>query len=418
MRRIFPYIIVIFVCFVFLFNDSGISPVFGYLILFCFFILELFEAYITNKLCLNNKLLPTFGILALILLTSLYKMDFSDRTKLFYLIIALTAFCGMSVSEYNELTARKMSKTFVFAGVLFSSIIYLYFLFPDAYTTLILPWLSDESRMYVERLVGLGYSVSVAGSISYTLLVIITSIFFVLYSDYSNTIKHRLFLVGYLLGAVIISQRRTELVGVLATIVVVCMFVNRRYIRNFIKKHPITLLLSITAIVIGIIWVVSFINSLPSTYHSDSRILTTMWKLKMHQDVSNGRSELYDKAISLFKNNSMIGIGWMNFSKYSGETGILIVRNVHNIYLQLITECGLVFGVPIIILLLSNLFRAIKMVRKNGKQVVGTAILIYICIAGLADNTIYYPYFWIFYMVALYMAGFTSKSYECSKVRA
>lgn len=60
--------------------------------------------------------------------------------------------------------------------------------------------------------------------------------------------------------------------------------------------------------------------------------------------LSSGRSWLYDLAEKLFHENPITGIGWAQFSKISGRVNNQ-VTSVHNIYLQLLCETGIVgFG--------------------------------------------------------------------------
>lgn len=78
------------------------------------------------------------------------------------------------------------------------------------------------------------------------------------------------------------------------------------------------------------------------------------------EDISSGRTILYDYALKLFNDSPILGIGWREFSQLS--VGLLNNErgsHPHNIYFQLLTELGLVgfvlFMIPIIYILIKTI---------------------------------------------------------------
>lgn len=63
----------------------------------------------------------------------------------------------------------------------------------------------------------------------------------------------------------------------------------------------------------------------------------------------DSRNVLYTYALDLFKENPIFGIGWANF-KYMAESNINQYNDVHNVYLQILTETG-IFGFIIFVLI-------------------------------------------------------------------
>ncbi len=61
------------------------------------------------------------------------------------------------------------------------------------------------------------------------------------------------------------------------------------------------------------------------------------------EDVSNGRSRLWSWAIELIRREPWLGIGWGDFrTTIGGVSGIVSELDVHNIYLQLLCETGVI----------------------------------------------------------------------------
>lgn len=76
-------------------------------------------------------------------------------------------------------------------------------------------------------------------------------------------------------------------------------------------------------------------------------------------DVSAGRYQLYSVAFHLFKNNPLIGIGWDAY-KYYYLSNYLVLKNTHNVYLQLLAENGVIGAIPFYTLFFVSYARAIR----------------------------------------------------------
>lgn len=124
-------------------------------------------------------------------------------------------------------------------------------------------------------------------------------------------------------------------------------------------------------------------------------------------DVTSGRSELYAYAWELFQENKLLGVGWGQYRFLPGSDGL----QVHNIYLQILAETGLVGFFSFLIGFSTSLVSTIKKIlvyRKNPANtaaprvprilMVSAAIQINFVLYGLTGNPIYdmqcmYPYF-------------------------
>ena len=95
-------------------------------------------------------------------------------------------------------------------------------------------------------------------------------------------------------------------------------------------------------------------------------------------DISNGRFKLYAIAWNFFKESPILGIGWREFSKevvnfYNQDS---VLRDAHNVFLQLLCETGIVGFSVFVSLFISAITQTIQLVVKSTKNM--------LC---LSDNT-------------------------------
>ncbi len=88
-------------------------------------------------------------------------------------------------------------------------------------------------------------------------------------------------------------------------------------------------------------------------------------------DVSNGRFKLYAIAWNFFKESPILGIGWREFSKevvnfYNQDS---VLRDAHNVFLQLLCETGVIGFSIFISLFISAITQTIQLVVKSTKNV-------------------------------------------------
>lgn len=76
-------------------------------------------------------------------------------------------------------------------------------------------------------------------------------------------------------------------------------------------------------------------------------------------DMTSGRGRLASRAIDIFQDNPILGIGLGGYSVHS-EMG------THNVYLQLLCETGIIGFSLFLTIILSNLFSVIRIIRKSN----------------------------------------------------
>lgn len=97
--------------------------------------------------------------------------------------------------------------------------------------------------------------------------------------------------------------------------------------------------------------------------------ITAMFSENETLDVSNGRFKLYAIAWNFFKESPIMGIGWREFSKevvnfYNQDS---VLRDAHNVFLQLLCETGIIGFLIFISLFISTIIQTVQLAAKSTK---------------------------------------------------
>lgn len=141
------------------------------------------------------------------------------------------------------------------------------------------------------------------------------------------------------------------------------------------------------------------------------RLYMTAETLQIGEDVSSGRTALYQHAWKLFKKNPVFGIGWGNYREtVPGTVTLKTELDVHCIYLQVLCEVGvtgfLCYCPALFYTALKTLkeyFRRIRTEKKSlESKMLGFSLLYqaYFFSTGILDNTLYYLWSLIPYLIS------------------
>lgn len=142
-----------------------------------------------------------------------------------------------------------------------------------------------------------------------------------------------------------------------------------------------------------------------------SRIVESVNGLLLGQDISSNRSVYYEYAILLFKNNPWFGIGWGNYRNATlGNVTWVNTVEVHNIYLQMATEMG-VIGLAGMLVPMMTIWAKTKNLYKNSikqnhemhwRQVLlfSFAYQSFFLLQGLTENPLYDINFFLMYLIS------------------
>ncbi len=135
-------------------------------------------------------------------------------------------------------------------------------------------------------------------------------------------------------------------------------------------------------------------------------------KISREDETMSGRKPLYDLALRLYSTKPLTGIGW---GTYRGHTvGVLsssptVTYEVHNVYLQVLCETGLIGLITYISAILSSLFTAVKSLLNNLKKsndieqnsaiALGLFLQLFFLMYGMSGNPLYdYPFVAMYYL--------------------
>lgn len=186
--------------------------------------------------------------------------------------------------------------------------------------------------------------------------------------------------------AILLTGKRSQIIYIIISLLILFIYLNREH-----KKKLIIRLLSITFITIVSLFVVS--RAFPSILSSFERGYTT---LTSGNFLGQNRRNLYNLAITEFKNNPIIGIGWDNY-KYSYNINVINKErdymNTHSIYLQILCEVGIIGTLYIIVILLWLLVTPFKDLKKgkssNNYIMPFISYHIFFLLEGILGNSLY-----------------------------
>lgn len=126
-----------------------------------------------------------------------------------------------------------------------------------------------------------------------------------------------------------------------------------------------------------------------------------------------GRFIMWNYAFELFKQNPLFGTGWWGF-RYSGITNIRAdaLTGCHNVYIEILSNCGIVGFVIFIIALISALYITMKNIKfcidnelESYKMVVlCSAVIQAFCLMYCMTGNVMFDRTFHFYIIAVVMS--------------
>lgn len=262
---------------------------------------------------------------------------------------------------------------------------YFVFLFPSLYETLFLPIFKSSSG-YADLInqihgnMNAGFTGNYGSNSNY-----LTLGFIVLFSKCIAKKKFKktdLIMLSVILLAIFMTGKRGPLVFGIITIIVEYLFTNKSKIPNKLFK------LSVGGIIAGTLLVIVS-NFVPSIALVCDRLFNS-------KDILNGREQLYNYALKLFNEHTFFGIGWGNFKYYySAYYNSAQLLNVHNVYLQLLCETGIIGTIIILFYMIKSVLKSYKMqkqeVYSNYREelIISFAIQLFVILIGVSSTPLY-----------------------------
>ena len=225
------------------------------------------------------------------------------------------------------------------------------------YMNIIYPLMPSYASMHLRSVFNLGYMPGLAVHYStngmylgVSLIVIASLVIF------KNAKKINLIIAFIVAIALFLTGKRALIIFPLIAILILFYLYNSNKPLSRIGKIIILLICGVIAFIIASIFI-------PSVSNFIYRFIET----NAAGDITLGRFEQAFLAIQQFLNNFLFGNGWDSF-KYFHRRQFGVLVNVHNIYLQLLCENGIIGALPFFVFFSVSLFRTIKvflMLRKK-----------------------------------------------------
>lgn len=148
--------------------------------------------------------------------------------------------------------------------------------------------------------------------------------------------------------AILLTFKRGFLVAIFCSSIIILLTNKLLSIKSLLKW----------SVVLGILLLIvyPFVNDIPEIQQS----LERMEVKDDGTDMTSGRGELADRAIDIFQDNPILGIGLGGYSVNSE-------KGTHNVYLQLLCETGIIGFLLFFAILLSNLSSIIGIIKRSNK---------------------------------------------------
>lgn len=345
-------------------------------------------------------------VVVVCLLSTLYGIRTSG--VIFYCICAVYLLCSSFIdtsSLYKNMRVLKL------AGIFFALGCYWQYNFPEQYYSLLFPKFGPSNYESITR--QFTYHKMCTGFTNQTVVsaqFIIMGIMAIIYCDWSQRNRkgerHWLSMIelAILFGGLLLTGKRSPLVNIIGAYFITDLCTvkrNKRFSRIIVLGATVCL------VVLAAVYIAPLFSDTESR-NSLVRLLEASSQLEEGDDLSNGRLFLAAIAISYFLDSPIMGIGWGRFAALNDITG------VHNIYLQLLCECGVVGFTVVVGALLFILRKSIVLLKEAFRRKEATLLSLmrcsvfiqcYILIYGVFGNPIYDQNYLLMYIYGLIISS-------------
>ena len=408
-------ILSVFICTFFAYRDFGLRMIFGYLLLAGILGIHLLRrSYLKRPIKVGAWKTAYFLIAAAILVFFLMIGARRDEDTVAYMISMLVCAGYLFCAEPSEREIKNCGKVFWAAGSLFALAIVFFRIFPDLYWKTVYQIISEPCRELAAYYIPKGYGIPIGGSYTFADYVMTLGALFSFghLCSREESKKNKLLHLGFcalFFAAILLVGRRGEFIAAVAALVIVWLTFNRIKLtrRGWLLTGGIAV-----ALIAAVILLWPTFEKIPFLY----RYIRTFEKLLSGADITSGRTELWSMAWMLFLKNPVLGLGWGGFASHVSEAFRAVhgqdVMDVHNTYLQLLCETGIVGTVLILTPILFCLVQTIRQTRRLRRaeadrtaliamNTVSLGLQVFFLALGMLDPCFYKLIYWAFYAVAL-----------------
>lgn len=291
-------------------------------------------------------------------------------------------------------------KFIIFVGIFCAVGVFAQLIFPSLFRSIVLPQFQNYSQInkleetFTNRSSYFGFVSDTSIAARY-ISIAIAYLVISMYADRNLKKLTNIVLLIIFTIAVLLTGKRIYVGGLVISLLI--MYLAFAQITKKIKRILISLL--IIVIIITLLPTIAQLLNIPAL----NRLAVVINMISTGEDLIGYRLILYDKAFAFFKQNPWLGIGWRQYrnsvQNYAGYS-----LNVHNIFLQLLCEIGIIGFVLFCLFFVKEYFQTRKLLKINIISYDMTLMLlfiqIYFLICGIAENELYVATGFAYYFVA------------------
>jgi len=349
---------------IFMFTASSAST----LVIQGFAVALLFAYFMTDKkLCLpKTEIQPVEWLLILTLLVMLVTTE-NISGNLTYIVRYAVLVLIVILMKYDEEFSHIMFYCILAAGLVHVIATLWFYFDTDFYMAHIYPNFDSSQRAHLyEQVQKNHHAVGLSNHYSQNgiyMAIALCASFALLFMRSRKNILWKVLLVLTVLFSLVLTGKRGVLIFSVFAILVTYIIGKKGAFAN--KLVTVLFILSSMSLVL---YALSFyVEGIAAAFERITAMFLTENEVS---DISNGRFKLYAIAWNFFKESPVLGIGWREFSKevvnfYNQDS---VLRDAHNVFLQLLCETGVIGFSVFLSLFLSAIIQTIQLALKSTKN--------------------------------------------------
>ncbi len=298
-------------------------------------------------------------------------------------------------SNYNTLWLKTFFKWGVFAALLYALTTIVFYYNPSLYLKFLFILYEPEKVASIMRFFDLGWISGICDHFSTNGMVLSMGCIFIYeyirHLQFSNSVKIKKYWYVFLLVvfyALILSSKRGPLIAALVSIFIVyCICSSGNTLRKILKAGVV-------------LAVVFFLVQFFSDYIPGLSTIADKFQFTEKEgDVLQGRDILWDLAYKMFDSSPFLGEGYGSYAIYA-EKSSLFTSTAHNLYLEILSQLGLLGLFLYMLAFTSCLIISINMLKllcfsnHNSFDIcilkISTEIQIFVLVYGMTGSTLSY----------------------------